>query len=64
VVVVYLGGGLAVERAQDAAGVLDEPSLLSDGCGEEQGVQRGTVESFSGVWAGGDGEQGGPPGCG
>jgi hypothetical protein len=32
---------IAVVRAEDAAGVLDEPSLLGDRCGEEQGVQRG-----------------------
>ena len=30
VVVVDLGGGLAVVRTKDAVGVLEEPSLLSD----------------------------------
>src|SRR5579864_6792247 len=49
VVVVDLGGGLAVVRTQDAAGVLDEPSLLGDGRGEEESVQCGAVESLPGV---------------
>jgi hypothetical protein len=49
--VVDLGRGLAVVGAEDAAGVLDESSLLGDGCGEEEGIQRRAVESFSGVWA-------------
>ena len=57
-----LSGGLAVIGPQDTAGVLDEPSLLSDGRGEEQGVQRGAVEPFPGVRAGGDREQGRPAG--
>jgi len=51
VIVVDLGRSLAVVRAQDAAGVLDKPALLGDGCGEEEGVQRGAVESFPGVRA-------------
>ena len=51
-VVVDLGGGLAAVRAEDAAGVLDEPSFLGDGRGEEEGVQRRAVESFPGVRAG------------
>jgi hypothetical protein len=54
VVVVDLGGGLAVVRAEDAAGVLDEPSLLGDGRGEEKGIQRRAVEPFPGVRAGRD----------
>jgi hypothetical protein len=60
VVVVDLGGGLAVVRAQDAVGVPDEASLLGDGRGEEEGVQRGAVESFPGVRAGRDIQQGRP----
>jgi hypothetical protein len=40
VAVVDLGGGLAVVGPEDAPGVLDEPSLLGDGRGEEEGVQR------------------------
>ena len=59
-VVVDLGGGLVVVRAEDAAGVLDEPSLLGDGRSEEEGVQRRAVESFPGVWTGRHGEQGRP----
>jgi len=35
VVVLDFGGGLAVVRAEDAVGVLDKPSLLRDGRGEE-----------------------------
>ena len=62
VVVVDLGGGLAVVGAQDPAGVLDEASLAGDGRGEEQGIQRRAVESFPGVRAGRDGEQGRPAG--
>ena len=57
-VVVDLGGGLVVVRAEDAAGVLDEPSLLGDGRSEEEGVQRGAVESFPGIRAGRDSQQG------
>jgi hypothetical protein len=50
---------------QRLADVLDEPSLLGDGCGEEEGVQRGAVESFPGVRAGRHAaSRGGPPGCG
>jgi hypothetical protein len=60
VVVVDLGGGLAVVRAEDSADVLDEPSLLSDEGGEEEGLQRGAVEPFPGVTAGRDHEQGRP----
>lgn len=56
VVVVDLGGGLAVAGAEDASGVLDEPSFLRDRGGKEQGVQRGAVESFPGVGAGRDGQ--------
>jgi hypothetical protein len=37
----HLSSGLAVIGPQDAPGVLDEPSFLGDGCGEEQGVQVG-----------------------
>jgi hypothetical protein len=48
----------AVERTEDAAGVLDEPSLLGDRRGEEESVERGAVESLSGVRTGGDSEQG------
>jgi hypothetical protein len=54
VVVADFGGGFAVMGPQDAPGVLDEASFLGDGCGEEQGVQCGAVESFPGVRAGGD----------
>jgi hypothetical protein len=44
VVVVGLGGGFAVVRAEDAAGVLDEPSLLGDGRSEEDGCPACPVE--------------------
>ena len=57
-VVVDLGRSLAVVGAEDAAGLLDEPTFLGDGCGEEEGVQRGAVEPFPGVWAGRHGEYG------
>ena len=53
-VVVDLCGCPAVIGAEDAAGVLDEPSLLGDGRGEEEGVEGGAVESFPGVRAGRD----------
>ena len=42
------GCGLAVVGAEDASGVLDELSLVGDGCGEEERVQRGTVEALAG----------------
>ena len=61
-VVVDLGGGLAVARAQDPAGVLEEASVAGDGRGEEQGVQRRAVKPFPGVRASGDSEQGRPAG--
>lgn len=47
VVVVCLGGGLAGMGAQDAAGLLDQPSFEGDGCGEEEGVQDGAVEALA-----------------
>ena len=58
---VDLCGGLAVVRAEDPPGVLQEASLARDGRGEEQGVQWRAVESFPGVRAGGDGDSPGPP---
>lgn len=36
---------------------MDEPSLLGDGCGEKEGVQRWAVESFPDAGAGRHGEQ-------
>jgi hypothetical protein len=39
-----LGGGLPVVGAEDPAGVLQEASLLRDGRGEEESVQRWAVE--------------------
>jgi len=62
VVVVDLGGGLAVVGAQDAPGVLQEAALVGDGRGEEQGVQWRAVEPFPGVRAGSPASSGGPPG--
>jgi hypothetical protein len=53
-IVVDLGGSLAVVRTEDAAGVLNESSLLGDGCREEEGVQRRAVESLPGVRPGRD----------
>jgi hypothetical protein len=52
-----LRGVLAGIGAQDAAGVLDEPSLERDRRGEEQGVEGGAVEALSGIRAGGNGQQ-------
>jgi hypothetical protein len=43
---VDFSGGLAIERAEDAPGVLDEPALEGSGCGKEQGVEAGEVEAF------------------
>jgi hypothetical protein len=57
VVVVDFSGGLAVVRAQDPPGVLQEATLAGDGGGEEQGVQRRAVEPFSRVGSGSRGEQ-------
>lgn len=57
VMIVVDFGGLAVVGAEDAPGVLEEASLLGDGRGEEQGVERRAVEAFPGVGAGGDREQ-------
>jgi hypothetical protein len=62
VVVVDLGDGLAVVGVQDAAGVLDVPSLLGDGCREEEGVQRGQSKPSPDIRAGRDSEQGRPAG--
>ena len=56
-VVVDLGGGLAVVGAQDPPGVLQEAALVRDGRGEEQGVQWRAVEALPGVRAGRYGEQ-------
>jgi hypothetical protein len=55
VVVVNFGGGLPVAGAEDAPGVLDEPALVGDGRGEEEGVEGGAVEALPGVGAGRDG---------
>ena len=63
-VVVDFGRGLAGVGAQDAPGVLDEPSFPSDWGGEEQGVEDWAVEAFPGVWPGGHGEQGRAAGLG
>jgi 2-hydroxymuconate-semialdehyde hydrolase len=52
-----LSGGLAVIGPQDAPGVLDEPPLLGEGSSEEQGIQRGAVEPFPGLRAGGNRQQ-------
>src|ERR1019366_2330969 len=57
VVVVDLGGGLAWAGSQDAPGVLDETSFERDRRGEEQGVQWGAVEAFTGIGPGGHGQQ-------
>src|ERR1035441_2862120 len=57
VVVVDLGGGLAWAGSQDAPGVLDEASFERHRRGEEQGVQWGAVEAFTGVGPGGHGQQ-------
>ena len=46
-----LGGDLAVVRAQDPPGVLQQPSLAGDGRGEEQRIQRWAVKPFPGVRA-------------
>ena len=62
-VVVDLGAGLAGVGAQDASGVLDEPSLGSDRCGEKERVQHRAVESFADVGAGSDDEQRRTIGC-
>jgi hypothetical protein len=64
VVVVDFGGGLPVVGAEDAPGVLDEPALAGDGRGEEEGVEGGSVEAFTGVRAGRDREQRWPAGPG
>ena len=64
VVVVDFGRGLAGVGAQDAPGVLEEPSFPSDWGGEEQGVEDWAVEAFAGVWPGGHGEQGRAAGLG
>ena len=63
-VVVDLGRSLAVVGAEDAAGVLDKPSLPGDGCGEEEGVQRGAVEPFPAYGPVATASRGGPPGWG
>jgi hypothetical protein len=57
VVIVDFGRGLAVVRAQDPPGVLEQASLAGDGRGEEQGAQRRAVEPFSRVGPGSHGEQ-------
>jgi hypothetical protein len=62
VVVVDLGGGLAVVGAQDPPGELKEAALVRDGRGEEQGVQWRAVEPFPSVRAGRYGEQRWPVG--
>lgn len=42
---------------QDSSCVLDQVSLERDRCGEQEGVQRGAVESFADERAGGDDQQ-------
>lgn len=51
-VAVHFGGVLAGVGAQDPAGVLHQPALERDGGGEDEGVQGGAVEAFTGVRAG------------
>ena len=46
-VVVDIGLGLARVWPRDATDVLNEAILERDGGGEEQGVQRGAVESLA-----------------
>src|SRR3954469_15552112 len=53
----HLGGGLAGERAEDAAGVLHESALERDRCGEEERVERWAVEALAHVRTGGDDQQ-------
>jgi hypothetical protein len=61
-VVVDFSGGFAVIGAEDPPGVLKKASLLGDGRGEEEGVERRAVEPFPGVGPGGDREQRRPAG--
>ena len=61
-VVVDLGGGLAVIGEEDPPGVLQEAALVRDGRGEEQGVQWRAIEANPGVRAGRYGEQRRPAG--
>ena len=53
-VIVDLRSGLTGICTQDPPGVLDESAFEGERCGEEQGVQGGTVEAFADVRAGGD----------
>jgi hypothetical protein len=57
VVVVDLGGVLARVGPQDPPGLLHEAALEGDGCGEEEGIQRRTVEALADVGPRRDDEQ-------
>lgn len=54
VVVVDLGRCLARVYAQDPSGVLDEPALEGQRCGEEQRVQGRAIETFANIRTGSD----------
>jgi len=57
VVVVDFCGGLAGVGPQYPSDVLDVAAFVCDGCGEEPRVERGAVEAFADVGAGGHHEQ-------
>jgi hypothetical protein len=56
VVIVDFRGGLVRVRAEDPAGVLDQPALEGDRRGEEQGVEGWAVEPLPDIWTGRDGK--------
>src|SRR4051794_21816427 len=58
----HLSGGLAGERAEDAAGGLHESALERDRGGGEERVERWAVEALARVRAGGDDQQWRPVG--
>lgn len=58
----HLGGGLPVVGAEDAPGVLDEPALVGDGRGEEEGVEGGQAKPSPAYGPVATASSGGPPG--